>query len=82
MFISTDDNSVYLVNGIVSSWEEMLQYAPMPTLLDATLLPFKNVIISDGLVSVVPIMFGPNIRANFKEIYMDAKKSGKIRTII
>jgi hypothetical protein len=82
VFISTDDNSVYLVNGIVSSWEEMLQYAPMPTLLDATLLPFKNVIISDGLVSVVPIMFGPNSRADFKEIYMDAKKSRKIRTII
>lgn len=80
VFISTEDNSVYLVNGIVSGWEEMLRAAPMPTLLNATLLPFKNVIISDGLVSVVPIMFGPNSRADFKDIYMDAKKSGRIKT--
>ena len=82
VFISTDDNSVYLVNGIVSSWEEMLQYAPMPTLLDATLLPFKNVIISDGLVSVMPIIFGPNSKADFKEIYMDAKRNGEIKARI
>ena len=82
VFISTDDNSVYMVSGIIDSWEEMLRNAPIPTLLDATLLPFKNVIISDGLVSVVPIMFGSNSRADFKEIYMDAKKNGKIKTSI
>ena len=41
VFISIDDNSVFLVNGIVSSWEEMLRNAPMPTLLDAALLPIK-----------------------------------------
>ena len=77
-----ENNSVHLVNGIVSSWEEMLRAAPMPTLLNATLLPFKNVIISDGLVSVAPVMFGPSSRADFKEIYMDAKKNGKIKTSI
>ena len=82
VFISIDDNSVYMVSGIIDSWEEMLRNAPMPTLLDATLLPFKNVIISDGLVSVVPIMFGLNSRADFKGIYMDAKRNGKIKTRI
>lgn len=75
VFISIDDNSVFLVNGIVSSWEEMLRNAPMPTLLDETLLPFKNAIISDGLVSVMPIIFGLNSKADFKEIYMDAKRN-------
>ena len=79
VFISIDDNSVFLVNGIVSSWEEMLRNAPMPTLLDATLLPFKNAIISDGLVSVMPIIFGPNSKADFKEIYMDAKRNERFR---
>jgi hypothetical protein len=82
VFISIDDNSVFLVNGIVSSWEEMLRNAPMPTLLDATLLPFKNAIISDGLVSVMPIIFGPNSKADFKEIYMDAKRNGEIKARI
>jgi hypothetical protein len=82
VFISTDDNSVYLVNGIVSSWEEMLHGAPVPIILRATLLPFKGVIITDGLVSVYPIMFGSNSRAEFKETYMDAKRNGKIKTMI
>ena len=82
VFISGDNNSVYLVNGIVSSWEEMLFGSPFSTLIDATLLPFKDVIISDGMVSVVPVIFGPSSRADFKEFYMDAKKSGKIKTKI
>ena len=82
VFISTDDNSVYMVSGIIDSCEEMLEVVPLPTLIGTTLLPFKNVIISDGLVSVAPIMFGPNSMADFKEIYMDAKKNGKIKTSI
>lgn len=82
VFISTDDNSVYMVSGIIDSWAEMLEVVPLPTLIGTTLLPFKNVIISDGLVSVAPIMFGPNSMADFKEIYMDAKRNGKIKMII
>ena len=46
------------------------------------LLPFKNAIISDGLVSVIPIIFGPNSKADFKEIYMDAKRNGEIKARI
>ena len=82
VFISADDNSVYLVNGIFSSWEEMLQDTPLPVILQATLLPFKNVIISDGLISVHPVRFGRNIAVDFKETYMIAKRSGTLITNI
>ena len=82
VFISADDNSVYLVNGIFSSWEEMLQDTPLPVILQATLLPFKNVIISDGLISVQPVRFGRNIAVDFKETYMIAKRSGTLITNI
>lgn len=82
VFLSTDDNSVYMVNGIFSTWEEMLHGAPTPAILKATLLPFKNVIISDGLISVHPVRFGRNIAADFKETYMDAKHSGALITTI
>ena len=80
--MSADDNSVYLVNGIFSSWEEMLQDTPLPVILQATLLPFKNVIISDGLISVQPVRFGRNIAVDFKETYMIAKRSGTLITNI
>ncbi len=81
VFISTD-NSVYMVNGIIDSWEEMLPDRPTPLIVKATLLPFKNIIISDGLVSTFPIRFGRNSAAEFKEIYMTAKQNHSIITNI
>ena len=74
VFISDDNDAVYLVNGIIDSWEEMIP-APTPVIVKATLLPFRDVIISDGLVSSFPIRFGRNMADGFKETYMTAKKS-------
>ncbi|MBO4866473.1 MAG: hypothetical protein J5582_07845 [Ruminococcus sp.] len=71
-----------MVNGITDSWEEMLHGAPVPIILKATLLQFKGVILTNGLVSVYPIMFDSNSRAEFKETYLDAKRNGKIITMI
>lgn len=82
VFISANNNSVYLVNGIIDSWEEMLSDYPTPLIVEATLLPFKNVIISDGLVSAFPICFGRNSAAEFKETYMTAKQNHSIITNI
>ena len=50
IFISLEDEEVYQVSGIISSWEEMFFGAPMPLMLEATFMPFRDVIISDGLV--------------------------------
>ena len=78
VFISMEDEKVYLVSGINSSWEEMFFYRPAPIMMQATLIPFKNVIISDGLVMPYNIMIGRNIAREFKDIYMTAKKSGEL----
>ena len=78
VFISTDNRKVYLVNGLFSSWEEMFQYRKPPVMLTATLLPWKDVIISDGLVSITNINFGKTYSSDFKEIYLNAKRSGII----
>lgn len=74
VFISDDNHSVYLVSGIIDSWEEMIP-APTPVIIKTTLLPFRDVIISDGLVSAFPIRFGRNMVDEFKETYMSAKKN-------
>ena len=76
VFISEDDQKVYMVKGLVSSWEEMLGKGPV--LLDAVLLPFRDSIISDGLVVSYPVSFGRGISDAFKRIYMDAKTNGTI----
>ena len=79
IFISASTEDVYLVNGIIDSWDEMLHGAPTPVILQATLLPFRNVIITDGLVSVFSIRFGRNYSADLKETYMTAKHNGAIK---
>ncbi len=49
--------------------------APTPVIIKMTLLSFKDLIISDGLVFAFPIRFGRNIADEFKETYMTAKKN-------
>lgn len=80
VFICAENENVYLVSGICSSWNEMLCGRPLPAVIDAVLIPFKNVIISDGLVTASHLFFGKNMTAEFKDIYMSAKKSGNICT--
>ena len=41
---------------------------PTPIIVDAVLLPFKDCIITDGLVSVIPVRFGGNYTRSFKEV--------------
>ncbi len=78
VFISASTEDVYLVNGIIDSWDEMLHGIPTPLVLQVPLLPFRDVIITDGLVSVSRIRFDRNYSADFKKTYMEAKHNGSI----
>lgn len=62
IFISLEDEEVYQVSGIISSWEEMFLGAPMPLMLEATFMPFRDVIISDGLVMPYNILVGGGMK--------------------
>ena len=77
IFIDYNDN-VYQVKGIITSWEEMFWFRPLPILLDVTLIPFRDVIISDGLVIEAPVVFGRNYASELKDVYMSAKRNGTI----
>lgn len=69
---------VYQVAGIMSSLEEMFQYAPMPLMVEATLIPFRDVIITDGIVMPYNVIIGSGMARTFKDVYMSAKKNGEI----
>lgn len=56
----------------------MFSGIPTPMIVKATLLPFRDVIISNGLVSAFPIRFGRNMVAEFKNSYMTAKMNKTI----
>lgn len=78
VFIASHTKEVYLVSGIISSWEEMFYYRSPPIMLNAVLIPFRDVVISDGLVLPYNIAFGRNYASEWKDIYMTAKKSGTL----
>ena len=66
-----------MVKGLLSSWAEMLGESPV--LLEAVLIPFRDSIISDGLVVPYRIYFGKGAIEGFKEEYMNAKRNHTIR---
>ena len=78
VFISIDTEEVYMVSGIISSWAEILEDRPLPILLRATLIPFKDTIITDGLVTPFDVRFGRGYSSEFKEIYRNAKQNKSI----
>ena len=80
IFINPETGKVYLVKGLTQKWSEMLPWAKPPIVLEATLIPFCGCIISDGLVAPLRVSLGPGYQESFKQLYLEAKKSGKIIT--
>lgn len=77
-----DDNEVYIVCGIYSTWREMLQGASLPLIVQASLIPFKNVIIHDGIISPYNIYLGKNMADEVRQIYLNAKSAGCLHKTI
>ena len=82
VLISSSTGEVYLVSGIISSWEGIFYYRNPSIMINAVLIPFKNVIISNGLVLPYNMYFGTNAKAGFKEQYMHSKKNVLIHRFI
>lgn len=75
VLISVENNEVYIVKGIYSSWREMLENYPMPQIVEATLIPFRDTIIHDGIVAPYGMYLGRNMSEQSKQIYLEAKTS-------
>lgn len=80
IFIDPETEKVYQVKGLSDPWEKMLGDFSPPFPIRATLLPFRDCIISDGLVSPEHVSFGPGYQEQFKQLYLTAKESGRILT--
>lgn len=78
VLISAENEKVYQVSGIISTWDEMFGYARLPLMIQATLIPFEGVIISDGLIQTYNVIIGSNMARAFKDTYMVAKKNGTV----
>lgn len=76
VFISAKDKEVYIVKALYDSWPTLVGHAPI--MLETVLLPFRDNIISNGIVVPYPFYFDKNVSDEIKEVYMDAKKTNKI----
>lgn len=78
VLISVDNNEVYVVKGIYSSWKEILEGYPMPQIVEATLMPFRDVIIHDGIVAPYGVCLGRNMSEQSKQTYLAAKSNDNL----
>lgn len=72
------DDEVYAVLGLFDPLDEMFDKRMLPVYCQAILLPFKDVIVYDGLLSSYPVFFGGGVKGNLKETYNRAKQRGEI----
>jgi hypothetical protein len=65
---------LYGVLGLIDPLEVVMGGAPVPIMVKATLLPFRDRIIYDGLVNPYRIYFGPGIRSSINATYSRLKE--------
>src|SRR6516225_9418178 len=73
VFLSTDKQPI--AYGVLALWQpfEELTGPYLPVLTETVLLPFKGMIVYDGLMSSYRISFGPGIRRRLNESFKEAK---------
>jgi len=73
VFLSMTDPAI--AYGVLALWQpfEELIGPYLPVLTETVLLPFKNMIVYDGLMSSYRISFGPGIRRRLNESFKEAK---------
>ena len=76
--IFIQDQRVYGVLALYDSFEDVLTPSLPPVYVKATLLPFKDKIIYDGLIESYNVYLGSGISSNLKETYLRAKQNGTV----
>jgi len=76
IFISND--TVYGVLGISDSFNDMFPKSHLPIYVKTVLLPFKDILIYDGLLEGYGVHLGSGVKQELKEQYLCAKQMGKI----
>lgn len=74
---------LYGVLGLFDPIQEVVRGQPLPVLLQTTLLPFKGLIIYDGIVAPYSVLFGKGIRVELDATYNRLKqKKGIVEQLV
>jgi hypothetical protein len=72
IFLKDDDQIAYGVLGLLDDLEDVVG-TTLPLIVETVLLPFRDRIVYDGLISMYRISFGRGSSASFKDSYQQAK---------
>jgi hypothetical protein len=80
IFIDIKSGKHYAVKAL---WDTFDMLVPLfPAIVNATLLPYKNMIIYDGFLKTSGISLGPGKRYNLNEEYKKVKKDKQIIEVL
>lgn len=75
-FLSKDN--LYMVKGITCNIDEIIPNEDLPIPANTTILPFKNQIVFDSVITAQAIKIGANMRENIIEEVKNSKKVYKL----
>jgi hypothetical protein len=78
VFMSEKPARLFGVLALLDPFEELPGKAPLPIMVQAVLLPFRDRIIYDGIMGFYRITFGAGIRWNLSDQYSILKESNGI----
>lgn len=69
--------------GVLSLTDELVDLLPArpPVLVEAVLVPWRDVIVCDGLVTYAPVRLGASIKRSLKDAYREAKARGIVTSL-
>ncbi len=73
IFIAEKDSAVYQVSGVTNSYEEMFEGKRLPLRVKTVLLPFRDMIITDGILFPDKKTYTKAEAEELKKVYMTAK---------
>jgi hypothetical protein len=73
-----DKDKVYSVTGLMTPLDELVPGYALPQVVMTVLLPFKGMIIYDGLFSGYNVIIGSHMRADLNHVYQVAKQKERI----
>lgn len=78
--VSGGPDAVYRVLGLASPLEELFPNAMLPVALITALMPFRDVIVTDGIFAMYDMSFRGDIKNSMKRAYKRAKDEGRVIT--
>lgn len=80
IFINTSSNTVYAVNALADTFQEL--FDTIPAVCETTLVSYGDKIIYDGFIQKYDIILGPGLKKSLAGVYREAKAKHTIVTQI